>query len=452
MSVEPDNRNEKGIQILSECNHIRKVTKNHYQVDSQTQNKTYNVKKLAESDVWTCECADFMYRLRKQQDKRCKHITSVIILKETIDSQNKIEKIERTKVCPRCCSTTIVKNGYRKVKGNTKRQRYYCKQCDHKFILGENGFSKVSSDPKIIVESLNLVMSGMSYRKIKRHIEMNHGKKLSHATVYHWIKKYMKTIREYVDAIAPEFVSSEVWSLDEMMLNVKKTEKTGKGFYDWVWSIIDPQTRFVIATEVSKKREIADATKIVQSGKAKSISNPDYVITDSLNSYQKAIRDELDARKTAHIKTKSLSFEFANRPIERYHNEIREVTRTRRGMGNDKSAQNFVDNHRTYHNFVRSHSGLDNKTPAEAMGIDLDLGQNKFKDLIEQGTQEKNFATQLGKRIEKVIIVNENDSIKVTCKGWMEKQTWREINDILKLSGFNWLSNGKDSCWLKLLS
>ncbi len=63
-----------------------------------------------------------------------------------------------------------------------------------------------------------------------------------------------------------------------------------------------------------------------------------------------------------------------------------------------------------------------------------------------------NFAVQLGKRIEKVNIVNEKDSIKVTCKGWMEKQTWREINDILKLSGFNWLSNGKDSSWLKLLS
>ena len=34
----------------------------------------------------------------------------------------------------------------------------------------------------------------------------------------------------------------------------------------------------------------------------------------------------------------------------------------------------------------------------------------------------------------------------------MEKAIWREINDILKLSGFSWLSNGKDSCWLKLSS
>ena len=72
--------------------------------------------------------------------------------------------------------------------------------------------------------------------------------------------------------------------------------------------------------------------------------------------------------------------------------------------------------------------------------------------MIGQRMQEKNFAVQLGKRIEKVNIVNEKDSIKVICKGWMEEQTWREINDILRLSQFNWLSNGKDSCWIKPIS
>lgn len=442
-------RAKKGLQIFSEANSIRKISKNHYAVESQTTDKTYNIRKLSDADVWTCECPDFMYRLARKDDKRCKHILSVIILKDTIDSKNNIEKIQRPKICPRCYSTTIVKDGYRKVKGDIKRQRYSCKKCTYKFILGENGFSKVSSDPKIIVESLNLFMSGMSYRKIQRHIEMNHGMKVSHVSIYNWLTKYMGIIREYADAIAPEFVSAEVWGVDEMILNVKDTKKMGKGFYDWVWTIIDPQTRFIIATEVSKRREIADAQKIMQSGKEKSSSTPNYVISDSLNSYQKAIRNELDVRKTAHIKTKSLSDGFANRPIERYHNEIREITRTKRGFGNDKSAQNFVDNYRTYHNFVRSHSGLDGKTPAEASGIDLGLGENKIKDLIEQSTQERNFVVKLGKRISKVNISNEKDCIKVSCKGWMEKQTWREINDILRLNGFSWLSNGKDSCWLK---
>ena len=40
---------------------------------------------------------------------------------------------------------------------------------------------------------------------------------------------------------------------------------------------------------------------------------------------------------------------------------------------------------------------------------------------------------------------------KVIPKGWIDKKIWREINDILRLSEFSWLSNGKDSCWMKLL-
>ena len=83
--------------------------------------------------------------------------------------------------------------------------------------------------------------------------------KISHVSINRWIKKYTEIIKEYVDSLNPEL--SDVWSLDEMVLNVKNTKKTGKGFHDWLWSIIDPKTRFLIATEVSKKREIVDAKK-----------------------------------------------------------------------------------------------------------------------------------------------------------------------------------------------
>lgn len=38
-----------------------------------------------------------------------------------------------------------------------------------------------------------------------------------------------------------------------------------------------------------------------------------------------------------------------------------------------------------------------------------------------------NFVIPLGKKTEKVNIVNEKDCVKVICKRWMEKQTWREI-------------------------
>ncbi len=73
-------------------------------------------------------------------------------------------------------------------------------------------------------------------------------------------------------------------------------------------------------------------------------------------------------------------------------------------------------------------------------------------DLIKQSGHKPNFVNNLGKRIKKVTIVNEGDSIKVTPTGWIDKKVWREINDILKLHEFSWLSSGKDSCWLKLIS
>ena len=444
-----NSRKIKATQIYSKTNSIRMVTKNHYTVESQNSDKTYNVRRLSKSDIWICECDDFHYRLRKMDDKHCKHIQACIILQDNISIQNKIEKTELPKLCTRCHSTTIKKNGFRTLKNGTKRQKYQCKQCNRKFILGENGFSKVSSDPKIISECLNLVMSGVSYRNVARHIYSTHEIEISFTSVRNWIKKYTYMIKEYVESFYPEL--GDVWSLDEMYLNVKNTKKTGKGFHDWLWSIIDPKTRFLIATEVSKKREIADARKIIASGKKIVSQNPNYVLTDSLNSYQEAIRKEFENR-TAHVRTKSLKDGFVNRPIERYHNEIRENTKTRRGLGTDESAQDFAELLKINHNFVKPHRGLNGKTPAQAANIDLELGVDKYMDLIKQAGAKPNFVKNLGKRIKKVTIVNEGDSIKITPTGWIQKNIWREINDILKLYKFIWLSNGKDSCWLKMNS
>ncbi len=72
-------------------------------------------------------------------------------------------------------------------------------------------------------------------------------------------------IKEYVESFYPDL--GDAWSLDEMVLNVKNIKKAGKGFYDWLWSIINPKTRFPISTKVSKRREVANARKIIPSGK-----------------------------------------------------------------------------------------------------------------------------------------------------------------------------------------
>jgi transposase-like protein len=263
-------------------------------------------------------------------------------------------------------------------------------------------------------------------------------------------------MKGFVDTLKPEL--GDVWCIDEMMLNVKNTQKTGVGFYDWAWSIISPQTRFVLAVEISKRRETEDARSIIAKGKENAKGQtPSYLISDSLMSYRDAFMKELDARNTMHIKTNAIRDGFQNRPIERYHNELRSVIKSKRGLGNDKSAQDFIDGYRIYHNYVRSHTGLpEQQTPAEASKVDLKLNpQNRLKDLIVKSVEQKEvadgrFAIHLGKRVQYVDILNEKDCIKVKPKGWMDKQVWREINDILRIHQFAWLSKGKDSCWIKM--
>ena len=129
---------------------------------------------------------------------------------------------------------------------------------------------------------------------------------------------------------------------------------------------------------------------------------------------------------------------------------VRERLKARRGLGNDESAQTFSDLLKINHNFVKPHEGLDGKTPAEKVGINLELGDNKYLDLVKLSGTKVNFVNNLGKRIKKVTIVNYGDSIKVTPRGWIDKQIWREINNILSLHKFSWLFNGKDSCWLRI--
>lgn len=100
------------------------------------------------------------------------------------------------------------------------------------------------------------------------------------------------------------------------------------------------------------------------------------------------------------------------------------MTKTKRGLGNDSSAQVFADLSRISHNYLRPHTGLPNNvTPAEAAGINLKLGDNKLKNLIEQSAEAKEQAKkefqlepQLGKRIEFIDIKHERDCISVRPK------------------------------------
>ena len=430
---------------------INQIYQNFCYVKLPQDDKSEEVIKLLNADVYTCTCSEFRKLLVSSKSKRCRHIREALS-RGFFKPENIPLEIVEQKICLRCFSNKFKKSGFRKVLDGSKRQRYRCLECGFRQIFGENGFRKMKNTPQNIVEALSLFFRGVSFRDIAAHLSETKDLRISHTTVQNWYIKYTELINSFLeDILRPYF--SEVWSLDEMNINVKNTQKTGKGFYAWLWSIIDPKTKVIHGSVVSKKRSIVDARKIIATGKKTTGTLPSYIITDSLSGYKKAILRECGISKVAHIQTKSLVNGFENRPIERLHNEIRSVIKSNRGFGNDKSAQRYFDSYKSFHNFIRPHTGLPNKqTPAEACGMDLKLGTNKIMGLIKKSTEpEHKFAMSLGWRIDKVDIKNEGDYFRVTPKCWIDKKVWIEINDILRLDKFYWLNNDNEKgCWIRL--
>lgn len=154
----------------------------------------------------------------------------------------------------------------------------------------------------------------------------------------------------------------------------------------------------------------------------------------------------------AHIKTKAIRDGFTNRPIERYHNEIRENLKTKRGLGNNASAQEYAEMLCLYHNFIKPHMGLDGKTPAEVAGLDLGLGDDKLMDLIRQSSaipasKCRPVVELLGDLIKHIDVINDPDSSKVVPKTMLRKAVWDQIDTVLNPLGFAWMEFGNDKCW-----
>jgi hypothetical protein len=82
------------------------------------------------------------------------------------------------------------------------------------------------------------------------------------------------------------------------------------------------------------------------------------------------------------------------------------------------------------------------------------LGENKVESLMRQGAMHleikvEPFEEGLGIRISKLVILNQKDCIKIKPKEWLDLKVLHEIKAILRVWGFSWLANGKDSCWIK---
>ncbi len=249
-------RELRGWEIMSKGDQIRRIDADTYKVKSQNGNGAYLV--VRKGNEWTCECPDHANR-----QTVCKHIWSVYFslhLRERVVAQvqPQIESVQ-PKGCLYCGSESIVKIGMRhNLKGDA--QRYLCRVCNHKFVKNE-GFEKVKASPKAITIALDLYFKGVSQRKIVEHLKMFENVKVTQPGVLKWIRKYIELMKPYLDKLTPQV--GGIWHSDETMVNVRRTEPIDGENYSWAWNLMDHETRFLLASEVTKHRDIADARKVL---------------------------------------------------------------------------------------------------------------------------------------------------------------------------------------------
>jgi transposase-like protein len=361
----------RGHQMIEDDVTPKQLSADYFEIPSPKGDTSYVVSKYA--NKWQCTCPDHQFR-----HVSCKHIHAVTLwqrLTDKLQEEMKKEIVARPEfvneiTCKFCGSAHTIK--YRKA---NDKQVYKCKVCARKFVPNQ-GFEKMWLDPKIITTTLDLYFKGISLRKISDHLRQCHSLEVDHSTVYRWICKYTDVIGAYIKTLEPEV--GKIWHADEMKIKVG-------GEWKWLWNMMDEKTRFQLVSMIAETREREDAKKTFLQSKQVTSKRPNLVVTDGLAGYKKAFNQEFYDHHlaTKHIVDVALQSGL-NNSIERMHGSIREREKVIRGI---KSMETPIfKGNQIYINFIRPHSALDGKTPAEAAGIGVG-GENKWMGLLKRSVK-----------------------------------------------------------------
>lgn len=381
INISPDKAREiRAYGILGKGDLPKIIDNEHFLVPSQSDSsKKYEV---IHEEAWSCNCLDF-----KNRGMECKHIKSIKLFLKLRNSQDsdilqlKEDITEEKAICPYCKSDSIIKRGIRKT-ATEQKQRYFCKECKKRFVT--QIISKTKVNAKMVTLIMDLYYKGNSLRDIQDTVKQFFNIELHHETVRRYILKYTAQINNYVDKFIPAV--SDKWHIDEQMVKTKKENE-----FKWVWNVIDDQTRFLIANNVTNSKTIDEARQIFKKAKEVTKENKRLeLVTDGLPAYENAIKKEFttDIRKynaVFHNKNAGIrKIRQNNNLIERYHNQFREFDKTRRGF--DK-VEEWNAGFRLFNNFIKENSTL-GMTPAVASAIDLGLERNKWLSLLKQSLKQ----------------------------------------------------------------
>lgn len=375
------------LAIVARGDQVRALAPNSYSVRSQSDPSRAHTVSL-EGVKWRCECAFF-----SATGMACVHIFAVRF-KNGLEASVTSEPVKQELRCDSCQSVEVVRDGVRHNKSGDV-STYLCKTCGRRFA-GREGFHKRRADPNNIARALDLYFRGLSIRKVREYLEQVERLQVSHMTVYRWIAHYSQLAAEWMDAQGAR--TSDRWHVDETVVNVN-------GAQEYLWNVLDHDSRFLLATHVSQNRSLDNTRAPLRKAKKATPDRPLDVLTDGMNSYPVAIAKELGRRATAlddpkfvrgghfnpHKRVPSIRAKESNNRIERFHGTEKERFKVMRAFDGEPGTAILAEGFRVHYNLVRDHQAL-GMTPGEAAGIPLGDGF-RWKRIIEEASRVPRIVT-----------------------------------------------------------
>jgi len=296
--------------------------------------------------------------------------------------------------CPECLSKQVTKRGFRYTERREKIQKYFCKDCKHRFVL-DNPFFRMRNQEQIITQCMDLYYSGMSFRKIADHLKRFFPKNVNASTIYRWILKFVPMMENFTDK--QEIKAG--WQLqgDEVEYKRRASAKQRGIRNEYFIDVIDMDSRFIVSSSYQKDRTIPILNKIYRNAKRKVGEQVKVISTDGLMSYPRVIKKTFSMKmvkggkiaktsKIIHQVIKSDSGGF-NYKIERFHNTLRERTKIMCGFhGCITSAQTLMKGFEIYYNWIRNHQGIECLTPSQIACPNVQIqNKNGWLELINRG-------------------------------------------------------------------
>jgi putative transposase len=365
-----DLRQSRGNAIAQVESNVRRIDQNEYRVRSQSGSGEYIV--LSTETGWNCSCPDFAFR-----GVKCKHAFAVELslqIRRRIENARRVVPLDYQSCLS--CGSAVSKDGLLHNKGGDI-QRFECKSCGKKFSKNY-GFERMRASPETITLAMQIYFGGASLRNTQKALALQ-GVKVSHVAILKWIRKFVGVMDRYLSEFTPRV--GETWRADEMYIKFK-------GKTQYLFSLMDDETRFWIAQEVADSKERHNPRGLFIEGRNMTNKVPATLITDGLPSYHYAFNKVYQGRmlpvKTpVHIREITLEGAVHNNKMERMNGEVRDRERVMRGLKNTDTA--IIKGMQIYHNFVRPHEGLNGATPADRAGIKVE-GDNKWITIIQNAS------------------------------------------------------------------